>query len=61
MEGELLCTYESKTALVRVWTGAKTDTKEKRKELFTNAAIGFDKGIQADLSRRNRAGLAGKQ
>lgn len=61
MAGELLCTYESEKARVRVWTGALTDTKEKRKELFTNASIEFEKARQANFNRRNRADLAHKQ
>ena len=44
MEGELLCTYESEKAIVRVFAGKRT--AEERKAALEEAAILFDREIQ---------------
>lgn len=44
MAGELICTYESEKAIVRVFAGKRT--AEERKAAFAEASILFDREIQ---------------
>lgn len=50
--GELLCTYESDKAIVRIYAGQRTE--EERKEALKNAAISFYKAIQKNASSNSR-------
>lgn len=46
MEPKLLGVYESEKAIVRIYTGAMTETEEQRRELFSRAMLNYAKAIR---------------